>query len=65
MVTRSITKTPFGYRVSYLLNGENHWTEYITLDNPSKSDGGALQRRPPWTQWIARMRSSFVRKLAG
>ena len=64
MVTRSIKKTPFGYRVSYLLNGEDHWTEYITIGNPSESDGGASQRRPLWT-WVARMRSSFVRKLAG
>ncbi len=30
MVTRTLTKTPFGFRLAYSIDGEALWTEYVT-----------------------------------
>jgi hypothetical protein len=43
MVTRTLTKTPFGFRLAYSLDGENFWIEYVTPPH----QGSPFNRKPP------------------
>ncbi|MDP6446632.1 MAG: hypothetical protein QGG36_11250 [Pirellulaceae bacterium] len=64
MVTRSVTDTPFGFRLTYAFNGEDFWTEYITVATPpqptAKTTASGLRSSPAWAAWLNRLKATFA-----
>ena len=48
MITRSLTTTPFGLRLTYSINGEHTWTEYIKHSAPPQFHRGAVTKSQDW-----------------
>jgi len=48
MITRSLTTTPFGLRLTYSIDGEHTWTEYIKCSSPPRFDTSAVTKSDFW-----------------
>ena len=49
MVTRSLKTTPFGLRLTYSIDGESSWTEYIHLSPAANLREQAVLKTRRWT----------------
>jgi len=46
VVTKSMSKTPFGTKLIYKADGECIWSEYVSLAKPSRSRTGSADAKP-------------------
>ena len=51
MLTRSVMPTPFGFRLTYALDGENYWTEYVTGPRTTRQRLSLLSLLSRLTRW--------------
>ena len=52
MITRSLTPTPFGLRLTYSIDSENAWTEYINHSAPAKFHNGYVTKPRAWADTL-------------
>ena len=62
MVTKSLTRTPFGAKLVYRINGEYAWAEYVSLRGRSQALGSpkaASHMQRIWTAFTGKLRRAL------
>lgn len=55
MFSRTVTTTPFGFRLTYRVDGEHFWTEYVSMPyGAAKRDSAESSRDPKILQRACR-----------
>ena len=53
MITRSLSTTPFGLRLTYSIDGEHTWTEYIRCSSTINLQEHRVKKTRQWAEFFS------------